>query len=211
MSTSTEEEDDRGNTIRQILSRRGSSLTSELLAIQRHAEPVDKAHGWAVNPQCLSYQKSSPTCFRLIYNRGLNQKFIAISWTWKPSVYESQDGGRYSFTSPASRNRKQPIRVRNVVFDRIVKYLESADINIFWIDAVCIDQSSDARKARAMNSMDLVYRNAERSLGLLTTPIRTRKGLRLMQLLLSGQLYRKQRHSCYAFHVILIIMTSSPS
>ena len=197
-STGAGKEDDRKESLCQILSRRGSSLTSELLTIQRHVEPVEKAHKWAANPRCLLYRKSSPTSFRLIHNRSLSRDFIAISWTWKPSAYESQVCGKYSLMSPTFPKIRK-LDVRNVVFDRIVKCLEYADMNTLWIDRICIDQNSDAKKAKAMNSMDLVYCNAKRSLGLLTNPIRTQKGLRLIQLLLSGQLCCEQKDSCYVF------------
>ena len=198
MSAGAGGEDDREESLRQILSRRGSSLVSELRSIQHHVEPVEKAHKWAANPRCLLYQKSSPTSFRLIYNRDLNRNFVAISWTWKPSAYENPVWGKYSLISPKSRGGKR-LNVRNVVFDRIVKYLEFANIWVFWIDRICIDQNNDAKKARAMNSMDLVYRNATKALGLLTTPIRTKKGLRLIELLLSGQLCREQKGSGCVF------------
>ena len=198
MSTGARRQDDREESLRQILSRRGSSLVSELLSIQRHIEPVEKAHKWAANPRCLLYRKSSPTSFRLIYNQNLNKDFVAISWAQKPSAYENPVWGKYSLISPRLR-REERLNVRNVVFDRIVKYLEFAEIDIFWIDRICIDQNDEERKARAMNSMDLVYRNATKALGLLTTPIRTKKGLRLIELLLSGQLCREQKGSCYVF------------
>lgn len=42
-----------------------------------------------------------------------------------------------------------------------------------------------------MNSMDLVHRHAGKSLGLLSTPIRAKTGLRLMELLMDGHLSRE--------------------
>lgn len=49
MSASSPEGDDRHETLHQISSSRGSSLVSELLSIQRHVEPVEKAHKWAAS------------------------------------------------------------------------------------------------------------------------------------------------------------------
>lgn len=187
MSASSPEGDDRHETLHQISSSRGSSLVSELLSIQRHVEPVEKAHKWAASPMCLLYRKSSPRCFRKFNNRNRSQKFVAISWSWKPSVHEDPASGKYSFFSPTTGEAKK-IGIRNSVFDRIGKYLEYTKINIFWIDQVCIDQQDDNRKAKAMNSMDLIYRDATKALGLSTTPIRTKRGLRLIELLLSSQL-----------------------
>ena len=45
--------------------------------------------------------------------------------------------------------------MRDTVFERVLKYLDFIDIDIFWIDRVCIDQKHQARKAKAVNSRGL--------------------------------------------------------
>ena len=198
MSQHREDSDDRRQTLREILSRRNSSLAGELREIQKHAQCVEKAHRWAASPLCLLYQRASQTCFRVIRNRRLNQNFVAISWTWAPSIHEDPTSGKYSILH-ANAGKRESSDIRNSVLDRIVKYLEHVNIDIFWIDRVCIDQHDSQRKAQAMNSMDLIYRSATKSLGLLTTPIRTKAGLQLFELLVSGDLCGKSEACRYVF------------
>lgn len=69
-----------------------------------------------------------------------------------------------------------------------MRYLESHDIHISWIDKACIDQTNSTKQAEAINSMDLVYKNATKSVGLLSTPIYTTSGARLLASLLDRDL-----------------------
>jgi hypothetical protein len=170
------------------------NVVSELRAIQRHAEPDDKAHGWAENLLCLRYQASSGCCFRKTYNCGLEQNFVAVSWTRQPSAREDLDWGKYSVVFPCEDKfgktvmQRDTLDIRDSVLDRVVSYLEVHRIDTLWIDIVCIDQANPDKKAEAINSMDLVYKNATKSVGLLTTPIYTSTGARLLGLLLDGNL-----------------------
>jgi hypothetical protein len=84
--------------------------------------------------------------------------------------------------------QRDTLDIRDSVLDRVVSYLEARRIDILWIDVACIDQANPDKKAEAINSMDLVYKNATKSIGLLTTPIHTSTGARLLGLLLDGNL-----------------------
>jgi hypothetical protein len=186
--------DDRRKRLEDLPEIQQSNVVSELRAIQRHAEPVDKAHEWAENLLCLRYQASSGCCFRKIYNCGLEQNFVAVPWTRQPSTREDLDSGKYSVVFPCEDKvgktvmQRDTLDIRDSVLDRVVSYLEARRINILWIDIACIDQANPDKKAEAINSMDLVYKNATKSIGLLTTPIYTSTGARLLGLSLDGNL-----------------------
>lgn len=172
-------EDDSNESLLEIVTGTDSNIVSHLLAIERHALEVQKAHVWAENPLCLKYDKASTPCFKMVRNRDLKQKFIAVSWTWQPSCHESARSGTYQVQHSSPR-RVQMLDVRDCVLVRTMKYLSHTGLKLFWIDRACIDQDDAKTKARAMNSMDLVYQNAERTLGILSTPIRTKNELKVL-------------------------------
>jgi hypothetical protein len=83
---------------------------------------------------------------------------------------------------------RNSLDIRNSVLDRVVKYLEARGMDTLWIDIACIDQTDAKKKAEAINSMDLVYKNATKSVGLLSTPIYATTGAQLLGRLLNGDL-----------------------
>lgn len=180
-------QDDTGDSLHQIVSQSGSRVVSHLLAIERHALEVRKAHVWAENPLCLVYEEASIPCFKVVRNRHLERPFVAISWTWQPSRHENAQSGAYSAGHSGPRGIER-LKVRDCVLDRITTYLSYKGLELFWIDQVCIDQDDEEAKTNAMNSMDLIYKHAERTLGVLSTPIKSTTELRLMVRLMNGEL-----------------------
>jgi hypothetical protein len=187
-------EDDRHKMLKDLLDLRQSSIVSELLAIEQHAEPVEKAHKWARDLLCLRYRASSDHCFRKTHNYALKHNFVAVSWTRQPSARESSESGKYSVEHPHEYGRGKTVMqrnlldIRNSVLDRVVSYLEARNMDTFWIDKACINQTNAKQKAEAINSMDLVYKNATKSVGLLSTPIYATTGAQLLGRLLNGDL-----------------------
>lgn len=90
--------------------------------------------------------------------------------------------------------------IRNGVLDRTVKYFEARDIDTFWIDKACIDQANPTKQVEAINSMDLVYRNATQSVGLLSNPIYTSTGAQLLTSLLDSDLSFEDSARNFHFH-----------
>jgi hypothetical protein len=197
--------DDRRKRLKDLPEAQQSNVVSELRAIQRHAEPVDKAHEWAENLLCLRYQASSDYCFRKIYNCGLEQNFVAVSWTRRPSAREDLNSGKYPVVFPCEDKvgktviQRDTLDIRDSVLEIVVSYLEARRMDTLWTDIACIDQANPDKKAEAINSMDLVYKNAIKSLGLLTTPIYTSTGAHLLGLLLDGDLSYKDNSD--NFHI----------
>ena len=85
------------------------------------------------------------------------------------------------------------------MLNRVVSYLEARRMDTVWIDIACIDQANPDKKAGAINSMDLVYKNATKSVGLITTPIYTNTGVQLLRLLLDGDLSYKDDSGNFHF------------
>ena len=197
-TTAQPEQDDTGDTLQQIASRSESDVVSHLLAIERHALEVRKAHAWAENPLCLAYDEASPCQFKVVRNRQLQRQFVAISWTWQPSRHESGQSGTYSAEHSHPR-RIETLGIRDCVLARIIKYLSCEGLELFWIDQACIDQDDDGSKMKAMNSMDLIYKHAERTIGLLSTPIESAIELRLMVRLMNGELTVQSPRGLSAF------------
>jgi hypothetical protein len=181
------------------------SLVSELRVIQKHALPVEKAHEWAENLLCLRYDASLGLHLRRIYDRSTSCRFLAVSWTREPSIREDRKWGKYSISltrgERSSRDITQPkaFRVRNSVLDRVVNYMKVHKLDTFWIDKACIDQKDPKKKAKAINSMDLVYRKADKSVGSLSSRIYSSNGALMLADLLDGDLTLEDDHGQFRF------------
>lgn len=184
------EQDDTDDSLQRIVSGSGSDVVSHLLAIERHALEVRKAHVWAENPLCLVYEGAAGHHFRVIRNRSLERPFVAISWTWQASCHENAESGSYWAEHSHPRGMEK-LQIRDCVLARVTKYLSHKGLELVWIDRVCIDQCDEKSKIKAMNSMDLIYQNAEKTLGLLSTPIESTTELRLLTRLMDGELTMK--------------------
>lgn len=196
-------QDDRYRKIADLPVMRRSCLVSELCAIQKHAEPVEKAHEWAEDLLCLQYDPQFGPGFREMLNHALSQKFVAVSWTRKPSELEDPRSGKYSVRSTCLYGTRKTVSrrldIRNSILDRVVAYLVARNLDIFWIDKACIHQGNAKKKAEAINSMDLVYKKSTKSIGLLSSPILTSSGAMLMARLCDGKLTTKDKFDNFRF------------
>jgi len=190
-------QDDRRKPLETISRLHRLSLVSELRVIQKHALPIEKAHEWAKNLLCLRYDPSLGPHFRRIYNRSTSRKFLAVSWTREPSVWEDPKWGKYSILpTRGGRYSKQPtqpeaLHVRDCVLDRVINYMTVHKLDTFWIDKACIDQRHPKNKSKAINSMDLVYQKADKTVGLLSRQIYSSNGALMLAGLLDGCLALK--------------------
>ena len=89
--------------------------------------------------------------------------------------------------------------VRNGGLDRVVEYLQTHGLDSLWIDEVCIDQDNTAVMAKAINSMDLVYKRARRSVCLLSYQISSSSAAKLLGILLDGQIASRVGRGCFLF------------
>jgi hypothetical protein len=202
--------DDRLTKFEDIPALRRSSVVSELRAIQKHAEPVEKAHEWAEDLVCLRHEASHGSCFRKVLNGALQHRFVAVSWTRQPSAREDSSPGRYSVLSPRrvksgrTVEQRDMLDIRNSVLDRIVKYLKAHDIEIFWIDKACIDQANPIKQAEAIHSTDLVCKMPPRA-SVCSRARYASTGAQLLTCLLDGDLSFEDGAG-----VSIFAMTSAP-
>ncbi|KAI0173893.1 hypothetical protein BJ166DRAFT_510501 [Pestalotiopsis sp. NC0098] len=123
--------------------------------------------------------------------------YVAVSWCWTlpgdNGVGELSD--RYEMeTRDGSRVRP---RLRDRVFDRVLKYMHCFDVGLFWIDRYSIpqrvcqrshqcDHIRCFRKRESLHAMDLVYKYSNYPLGLLEQELKDEDDLHLLALLLGG-------------------------
>jgi hypothetical protein len=83
-----------------------------------------------------------------------------------------------------------PNKVRDIVLNRVIKYMEYRGSELFWIDQECIDQDDNKGKDVAMQSMGSVYSLSNLPVGLLSVPIESEEHLDLLTELLDGDLVK---------------------
>ncbi|KAI0600776.1 heterokaryon incompatibility protein-domain-containing protein [Biscogniauxia sp. FL1348] len=109
--------------------------------------------------------------------------YVAVSYTWDPSEDEAVvDHGVNSYRVESRRagESSMPSRVRDVVWDRVLRYSEYVECDNIWIDRECIDQSNKSEQEMAIQNMHLVYSLSRRPVALLTRSIKTAAELDLL-------------------------------
>ncbi|KAF4635102.1 hypothetical protein G7Y89_g2992 [Cudoniella acicularis] len=89
-------------------------------------------------------------CDLKIFNRcGEIPQYEALSYVWgpAPAVHEVQVEGKSFYTGPNLYNALRNLR-------------QHSSTSIFWIDAMCIDQSNDREKGEQVMRMAEIYQNA---------------------------------------------------
>lgn len=79
------------------------------------------------------------------------KSFIALSYTWHSSAWKPN-----SSITPLQQNANNPLTP--AMWAALLAQLQEHEC--FWIDQLCITQSSNSEKTAAVGSMDLVYRSA---------------------------------------------------
>lgn len=115
-----------------------------------------------------------------------DRNFAAISYVWDATEHEDPANGSYRIILKSGRTR--PAQVRDIVLDRVIKYIASQGISSFWIDQECINQANKRLRAEAMQSMDVVYRRSRCPVGVLSVPLTRQRHVNHLQKLLTGSL-----------------------
>ncbi|KXS98700.1 hypothetical protein AC578_1253 [Pseudocercospora eumusae] len=104
--------------------------------------------------------------------------FVAISYCWpQPSEGISYPTAEYSLSyADGEKCNDAP----NEVIERALKFATCVGLSAVWIDQECINQSDREDKEAGINSMDIVYENAQTSLGLLSLQITDQKFLHFL-------------------------------
>ncbi|KAI1312392.1 heterokaryon incompatibility protein-domain-containing protein [Xylaria venustula] len=195
----------------------GDSIVSAMLDIQRHAitrnnwiksleclylatdrdgEPTGKRQRLANGQNTASFY--TPELLRRTYldpvsdpERG--REYVAVSYTWEFSDEEEEQESCRSFGGYLIESRKtgelaQPSNVRDVVWERVLRYAQHVKCETIWIDRECVDQENTKEKETAIQNMHLVYSLSRRPIALLTHVIQTAEELDLIVSLLFGDL-----------------------
>lgn len=185
--------------LKEIRDRHPKSIVEQLLEVQKHKYEDKKSFEWVRKLQCLTFPDPNskrrrlpdsqwicePTgVLRRIQIPGFERgsPFVAVSYRWEDSQKVDSSDRRYKVKSPNGTAIQSD--VSDEVYDRVIAYTKYHEMGGFWIDKEGINQKNSEEKAIAVQSMDLVYSNSARPVGLLFTPIKTKDDLTLLRNLL---------------------------
>ncbi|KAK7213069.1 hypothetical protein V2G26_020247 [Clonostachys chloroleuca] len=183
------------------------SIVPQLLNVQEYREEIPKMWKYIRHLEVLC--PPSDAGLRLDWspprvplkrhwiNARKEKRFVALSYTWKESKHEHKTHERYAVQA-RDKTRYFPCKVRDCVFERILKYMRVHDIFYLWIDRYCIAQKACgvhhckhkkcATKRNALHTSDLVYGNSEFPVALLGRQMKQEQELRLLAKIMRGRL-----------------------
>lgn len=185
---------DTSSTLATIRRETSSSIVSALLDLQEHRKYDDRTYDWIKNLEVIYLNASgggykrrwddevvaSNYGKRLLWRRrvdanDLSQKYIAVSYTWKPPPKQPSSHDAYLVQSREGTYADSN-RVRDQVLDRVIAYANyrqarGTSVRGFWIDQECIDQENEAEKQRAVQSIEYVYSHSALPVALLSVRI----------------------------------------
>jgi hypothetical protein len=200
-------DNDSNFTLGQICRDHGSSLIDLLLDIQKSQITHQKSLPFIRNLDCLKTDPHQHTRLsREPVNAFNNPQYVALSYTWEESEYEDPNHGRYQVQDRHARRESfVPSKVRNCVFDRILKYMHNSRLRLLWMDKHCLQQAiceeADCehmecnQNREGLEAMDLVYKLSAHPVALLSTPIKSQKDLKTLVRILSGDLVSSNHSS----------------
>ncbi|KAJ2976863.1 hypothetical protein NUW58_g7982 [Xylaria curta] len=117
-------------------------------------------------------------------------EYVALSYTWEPYL-QLETYGQY-YVEPRNREgRPKKSKVRDSVFERIIKYMNRFNLRYLWIDKECIAQEDSKEKEIAVQAMDQVYNCSIHPIGLLYQPIQSIAELKLLARLMTWDFIEK--------------------
>ncbi|KAI1483325.1 hypothetical protein F4774DRAFT_367168 [Daldinia eschscholtzii] len=194
--------DNSGGHLSQASAGYQKPITSHLLEIQKSRTNrdgflesiIEKLECFSVSSQDTE-GTGSVKLLRHEINALLNKNYIALSYTWRPSAYESSKSGRYLIQNK-SKTRDDPSEVRNCVLDRITDYMDSIHVKFLWIDRHSIPQQACEnldcqhepcnQKRWSLQCMDWVYKLSRHPVALLGRPISSSRELDIFYGIIKG-------------------------
>ncbi|GAP85934.1 putative HET-domain-containing protein [Rosellinia necatrix] len=190
------------DTQRHAITRQNwiKSLECLYLSDDRDSEPTGKRQQLSNGESVASF--STPELLRRTYldpvsdpERG--REYVAVSYTWEFSDEEEEQESCRSFGGYLVESRRtgepaQPSDVRDVVWERVLRYSEHVKCDTIWIDRECIDQDNPKEKEAAIQNMHLVYSLSRRPIALLTHAMESAEELDLLVGLLLGDLREEE-------------------
>ncbi|KAL7794229.1 heterokaryon incompatibility domain-containing protein [Trichoderma ceciliae] len=208
MPNDDQSSDDMRWSLRRISAKHpNEKITTQLVEIQSSRVAQRKSLNFIENLECLDALASreqrgngeasvadAPILKRKTINALQQPRYVALSYTWHPSPRElSASTGGYLVEG---RNPRQlePSPVRDIVFNRIMKYMNHVSVRYLWIDQHCIEQGEGEEKEIGMQTMDRVYSLSRFPVALLSEPIESSNELQLLVEILNGQLAYPNGH-----------------
>ncbi|KAI1739708.1 hypothetical protein F4680DRAFT_421281 [Xylaria scruposa] len=193
--------DDSKQALGQITLRCQQPIIASLLDIQQYQASQDDFLKFLTGLECffINARKRTTLCRRWI-NAFRETNYVALSYTWDPSPYEDPSCKAYSIKTRCGK-REFPSPVRNCVFGRITRYMQSKGVGLLWIDRHSIPQRTCnrptcghrecRRKKAGLQCMDWVYKQSQHPVALLGRPLASRRELTLLFIILEGKLVNK--------------------
>lgn len=148
---------------------RGGRLCNHIEQAQSHIVSRSRARKWIERLKVL-IPAPSPSCdydyVLVLRSEQHDRRYVAVSYCWRTSG-KTTDSTLLSRVRILQGEIIRPARARPEVVRRAFRYAHSIGIGGVWIDQECIEQDDRVDKEDGIQSMDLVYRNAYRALGLL--------------------------------------------
>lgn len=207
-------DDDKNLSLSTLALRHNASIVSQLVEIgsEGNQQAHSKFLSYVSELECL--RPNGTQLRRRCIDASSQHKYVALSYTCKASEHESEEFGHY-LVEDWDSSGLQPSTVRNCVFDRILRYMSHAKIDLLWIDAHCIHQSACdgahchhtrcTQKRDAMQAMDLVYQLSYYPVALLGRPLKDEDELHLLGTILSEDIINDdselRRPVATSFHV----------
>ncbi|RGP76857.1 hypothetical protein FLONG3_4940 [Fusarium longipes] len=188
---------------------------SSLIEIQKCKIPQQKMIWIVENLECLGRRQSNkrklhtdesskpqtPYWFRRNVNGFTDSNFVALSYTWDASEYETQNPKEEGHLIE-TRDGEEAWRssVRNSILERITKYMQCHDVPLLWIDRHSIPQKKCKQlaciheeckqKRHALDAMDWVYSLSDNPVALLGRPIQSEDEMVTLSDILRGALVK---------------------
>ncbi|KAK6081612.1 hypothetical protein SCUP515_02859 [Seiridium cupressi] len=211
------DDDDKDQTLSELVRHHDKPIINLLLEIQEHQERRGKDLRFLQNLECF-YPKSNrkrkraslaehfddnesephTSLFRSDPVNAYNEpNYVAISWCW--TMPGEKGAGKLSNAYELETRDGQWVRprLRDRIFDRVVRYMQNFDVELLWIDKYSIpqrvceaafdcDHDRCIRKRESLQAMDLVYKHSRHPVGLLEQQLENEEDLALLALLLDG-------------------------
>jgi hypothetical protein len=177
----------------------GSSIRSQLVNIQAANVPQQKSLEFLEKLNCLYFKdpglinvdengkiSMQPLLKLLTINAFTLRKYIALSYTWRPSPEEINIPVGGYWVEDIQTGKIESSSVRDNVFSRMRRYMDYFGVKYLWIDKHCIQQEEGEEKEIGMQAMDRVYSLSYHPVALLSRTIETTDQLQLLDEILSG-------------------------
>jgi len=122
------------------------------------------------------------------HEAGSCRHYIAVSYCWEHHLEECSSSKDSYLIKTVSGDR--PNKAPTNIISRAISFaLDTAPMNLIWIDQECIDQNDRLDKEFGIQSMDQVYHKAKILLGLLNVTVKSQSEMDILAKLMEGQTF----------------------